>query len=190
MARLIPTLAALGAALMLTVAAFAQADSEDVRAAKLDLLFERLAESEDAAAAEPIEDEIWRIWASSGSDTVDLVMLRGLEALEKQEYAVALDMFSTAIELDPEFAEAWNKRATLYYVIDDYTASISDVGQVLALEPRHWAALAGLGIMMEEIGNNERALEAYRAALEINPHLEDVRASERRLTIEVEGRGI
>lgn len=156
----------------------------------LDRLFEELAQAEDAAQAAAIEDMIWRAWARSGSDTVDLIMARGLEALNAQDYAVALDMFSTAIELDPDYAESWNKRATLYYVINDYDAAIADVTQVLAREPRHWAALIGLAVMFDDLDRKEPALGAYRAALEINPQLEDAAEAIERLSVEVEGRGI
>ncbi|MEQ8748053.1 tetratricopeptide repeat protein [Pyruvatibacter sp.] len=156
----------------------------------LDRLFEELAQADDAAQAAAIEDMIWRAWARSGSDTVDLIMARGLEALNAQDYAVALDMFSTAIELDPDYAESWNKRATLYYVINDYDAAIADVTQVLAREPRHWAALMGLAVMFDDLDRKEPALGAYRAALEINPQLEDAAEAIERLSVEVEGRGI
>ena len=156
----------------------------------LDRLFEELAKADDAAQAAVIEDMIWQAWARSGSDTVDLIMARGLEALESQDYAVALDMFSTAIELDPDYAESWNKRATLYYVINDYDAAIADVTQVLAREPRHWAALMGLAVMFDDLDRKEPALGAYRKALEINPQLEDAAEAIERLSVEVEGRGI
>ena len=158
--------------------------------ADLDRLFENLAEAESPAEAALIESEIWREWSNSGSATVDLIMSRGLEALEAQDYAIALDMFSKAIEIEPDYAEAWNKRATLYYVINDYDAAIADVTQVLAREPRHWAALMGLEVMLDDLDRKEPALGAYRAAFEINPQLEDARVAVERLTVEVEGRGI
>lgn len=157
---------------------------------ELDRLFDQLAKAESPAEAALIEDEIWRQWSDSGSPTLDLIMLRGLKALEAQEYAVALDMFSTAIEIEPDYAEAWNKRATLYYVINDYDAAIADVTQVLAREPRHWAALMGLAVMFDDLDRKEPALGAYRAAFEINPQLEDAEAAIERLKVDVEGRGI
>ncbi len=164
--------------------------SSAASSAELDRLFEHLAEAESPDEAAVIEGEIWREWSNSGSATVDLIMSRGLKALEAQEYAIALDMFSTAIEIEPDYAEAWNKRATLYYVIDDYDAAIADVTQVLAREPRHWAALMGLAVMFDDLGRKEPALGAYRAAFEINPQLEDAEAAIERLSVEVEGRGI
>lgn len=179
-------LVAAGISLGASVASAQQSDATP----DLDRLFEELAQADDAAQAAAIEDMIWRAWARSGSDTVDLIMARGLEALNAQDYAVALDMFSTAIELDPDYAESWNKRATLYYVINDYDAAIADVTQVLAREPRHWAALIGLAVMFDDLDRKEPALGAYRAALEINPQLEDAAEAIERLSVEVEGRGI
>ena len=157
---------------------------------ELDRLFGQLAAAESPAEAALIENEIWREWSNSGSATIDLIMSRGLQALEAQEYAIALDMFSKAIEIEPDYAEAWNKRATLYYVINDYDAAIADVTQVLAREPRHWAALMGLAAMLDDLDRKEPALGAYRAAFEINPQLEDAKVAVERLTVEVEGRGI
>jgi len=158
--------------------------------ARLENLFDELARAGSPPEAALIESEIWRAWSDSGSPTVDLIMTRGLQALEAKEYAVALDMFSMAIEIDPDYAEAWNKRATLYYVIDDYDAAIADVTQVLAREPRHWPALMGLAVMFDDLDRKEAALEAYRRALEINPQLEDAQAAVDRLAVDVEGRGI
>jgi len=175
------------ATLLFASVATVQAASNTV---DLDRLFEKLAQSESPEQAAVIEEGIWQAWAQSGSATVDLVMLRGVKALTQQEYAISLDMFSTAIELAPDYAEAWNKRATLYYVIDDYDAAIADVTQVLALEPRHWAALMGLAVMFDDLGRKEPALGAYRAALEINPQLDDAQAAIKRLKVDVEGRGI
>jgi len=164
--------------------------SSSASTAELDRLFEHLANAESPDEAAVIEGEIWRQWSNSGSATVDLIMSRGLKALEAQEYAIALDMFSTAIEIEPDYAESWNKRATLYYVINDYDAAIADITQVLAREPRHWPALMGLAVMFDDLDRKEPALGAYRAAFEINPQLEDAEAAIERLSVEVEGRGI
>lgn len=162
----------------------------DVARGDIDALFEALARAEDPEQAAVIEAAIWRVWAHSGSDTVDLLMQRGLEALEARNFAVALDLLSSVVELAPDYPEGWNKRATLFFMIDDYQAAMADATQALALEPRHWPALMGLAIMFEDLGEPERALGAYRAALEINPQLEAARAAVERLEIEVEGRGI
>jgi len=166
------------------------AANDDARAAQLDGLFDALAASESAEEAAAVEAQIWRIWAYSGSPTVDLLMQRGLEAMASQEYAVALDLFSTVIDLAPDYAEAWSKRATLFYLIDDYEAAIADVTQTLVREPRHWAALMGLAVMFEDMGEDERALSAYRTTLQINPQLETAREAVERLSVAVDGRRI
>jgi Flp pilus assembly protein TadD len=95
-----------------------------------------------------------------------------------------------AVELAPDYPEGWNKRATLYYVIDDYEAAISDISQVLVREPRHWAALMGLAVMMDDLDRKDAALTAYRQAVAINPQLDDAHEAIKRLEVEVEGRGI
>ena len=186
-----PSLAAVLCAAIIAAAPLAADEQHDeARAAVLDRLFEELARSENPAEAAMVEGEIWRIWAKSGSDTVDLLMQRGLEALEAGDYAVSLDLFSTVIDIEPDYPEGWNKRAALYYLIDDYPAAIADATQTLAMEPRHWPALMGLALMFEGIGQPEQALGAYRAALAINPQLEDALDAVSRLAVEVEGRGI
>jgi len=161
-----------------------------VPAAPLDQLFAQLAQAQTPGEAERIEEAIWQAWSHSGSATVDFVMHRGSVALAARNYAAALDMFSVAIDLAPDYAEAWNKRATVYYLINDYEAAIADVTHVLAREPRHWAALMGLAVMFDDLDRKQPALEAYRAALKINPQLADARDAVDRLTIEVEGQGI
>ncbi len=94
------------------------------------------------------------------------------------------------VSLKPDFVEGWNRRATLYYLQNDYTRSMSDIEQVLAREPRHFGALAGLGMIMQELGDEKRALDAFRKALAINPHLEKVPDLVKTLTEKVEGRDI
>ncbi|WP_422004228.1 tetratricopeptide repeat protein [Pyruvatibacter mobilis] len=181
--RLLPAVAML-VPLLAAGSAHAQGTSD------LDGLFDKLAEAESPAEADLIENEIWRLWLQSGSATVDLMVARGTEALRSQDYAVALDLFSMAVELAPDYPEGWNKRATLYYVIDDYEAAISDISQVLVREPRHWAALMGLAVMMDDLDRKDAALTAYRQAVAINPQLDDAHEAIKRLEVEVEGRGI
>lgn len=159
-------------------------------AAKLDTLFARLAEAEDAASAKEIAKAIWQAWLESGSDTVDLLVLRATSAMEKEDYDVALHLLDAVVALEPNFAEGWNKRATVYYFRRDYDKSISDIGHVLALEPRHFGAMAGLGAMLKEIGRSDAALEIYRRALKINPHLSGAKRAIEELSVEVEGRDI
>ena len=90
----------------------------------------------------------------------------------------------------PTISRAWNRRATLYYLKNDYAHSLEDIRQVLIREPRHFGALAGLGMIMQDIGDEKRALEAFRKALAVNPHLEKVPELVKTLTEKVEGRDI
>jgi len=157
---------------------------------KLDELFARLAKAPDDASATEIANAIWRVWLESGSDTVDLLVLRATSAMQDKDYDVALKLLNIVVGLDPSYAEGWNKRATVHYLKHEYDKSISDIRHVLAIEPRHFGAMAGLGSMLKEIGRNAAALEIYRRALAINPHLDGAKRAIRELSVEVEGRDI
>ena len=103
---------------------------------------------------------------------------------------VALKLLDAVVKLRPDYVEGWNRRATLYYLKNDYAHSLDDIRQVLIREPRHFGALAGLGMIMQDIGEEKRALEAFRKALAVNPHLEKVPELVKSLTEKVEGRDI
>jgi tetratricopeptide (TPR) repeat protein len=180
----------LAGSLACSVPAFAQADREtsvapgaDVesetvkpsRAEQLNLLFATLKSSPDAEAAKAAEDDIIKLWLESGSDTVDLLMGWTLAAMEEKNYALALDYLDRIVTMKPDYAEGWNKRATVHFLVDDYSKAIADIERTLALEPRHFGALSGLGTIMRDIGDNRRAVTAYRQALEVDPHLDNVK---------------
>jgi len=103
---------------------------------------------------------------------------------------VALALLNATIKLRPDYVEAWNRRATLYYLTNDYPRSLADIKQVLVREPRHFAALAGLGMIMQDLGDDRRALDAFRQALAINPYIEKVPELVKSLSEKVEGRDI
>jgi tetratricopeptide (TPR) repeat protein len=103
---------------------------------------------------------------------------------------VALKLLDAVIKLRPDYIEGWNRRATLYYMQNDYARSLADIAQVLSREPRHFGALAGLGMIMQDLGEEKRALEAFRKALAVNPHLEKVPDLVKTLSDKVEGRDI
>jgi tetratricopeptide (TPR) repeat protein len=124
------------------------------------------------------------------SDTAALLMLRAKAAMDTQKADVALKLLDAVVKLRPDYVEAWNRRATLYYLKNDYVHSLEDIQQVLIREPRHFGALAGLGMIMQDIGEDKRALEAFRKALAVNPHLEKVPELVKTLTEKVEGRDI
>jgi tetratricopeptide (TPR) repeat protein len=156
----------------------------------LDFLFGALKAAPDEASAKHVEARIWALWMQTPSDTAALLMLRAKTAMEAQKIDVALKLLDSVIKLQPNYVEAWNRRATLYYLKNDYTHSLEDIRQVLIREPRHFGALAGLGMIMQEIGDEKRALEAFRKALAVNPHLEKVPELVKTLTEKVEGRDI
>ena len=110
--------------------------------------------------------------------------------MDAQQADVALKLLDAVVKLRPDYVEAWNRRATLYYLKNDFAHSIADIQQVLAREPRHFGALAGLGMIMQDLGDDKRALEAFRKALAINPHLEKVPELVKTLSEKVEGRDI
>ena len=156
----------------------------------LDFLFGALKAAPDEASAKHVEARIWAIWMQTPSDTAALLMLRAKAAMEAQQTDVALKLLDSVIKLRPDYVEGWNRRATLYYLQNDYAHSLADIQQVLTREPRHFGALAGLGMIMQDIGDDKRALDAFRRALAINPHLEKVPELVKSLSEKVDGRDI
>ena len=145
------------------------------KAERIDALFETLKTSTDEKTAKEAERTIVKLWLELGSDTVDLLMNWALAAMEAKKYPRALDFLDRVVLMQPDYVEGWNKRATVYFLMDDYNHSIADIGHVLSLEPRHFGALSGLGMIMRELGDDNRAMAAYRAALAVDPLLDNVR---------------
>ena len=156
----------------------------------LDFLFGALKAAPDEASAKHVEARIWAVWMQTPSDTAALLMVRAKAAMDAKQVDVALKLLDAVVKLRPDYVEGWNRRATLYYLKNDYAHSLQDIEQVLVREPRHFGALAGLGMIMQEIGDERRALEAFRKALAVNPHLEKVPDLVKTLTEKVEGRDI
>jgi tetratricopeptide (TPR) repeat protein len=156
----------------------------------LDFLFGALKAAPDETSAKHVEARIWAIWLQTPSDTVALLMTRAKAAMDAQNSDVALKLLDSVVKLRPDYVEGWNRRATLYYLRNDYARSLQDIEQVLAREPRHFGALAGLGMIMQDLGDEKRALDAFRRALAVNPHLEKVPELVKTLTEKVEGRDI
>jgi tetratricopeptide (TPR) repeat protein len=156
----------------------------------LDFLFGALKAAPDEASARHVEARIWAVWMQTPSDTAALLMTRAKAAMDAQQVEVALKLLDATIKLRPDYTEAWNRRATLYYLKNDYARSLADIQQVLVREPRHFGALAGLGMIMQDLGDDKRALDAFRKALAINPHLEKVPDLVKSLSEKVEGRDI
>lgn len=156
----------------------------------LDFLFGALKAAPDEASAKHVEARIWALWMQTPSDTAALLMTRAKAAMDTQNIDVALKLLDSVVKLRPDYVEGWNRRATLYYLKNDYVHSMEDIQQVLAREPRHFGALAGLGMIMQDIGDDKRALDAFRKALAVNPYLEKVPELVKTLSEKVEGRDI
>jgi len=162
----------------------ARADQNDPR---LGSLFDRLKSAPDAAAARAAELEIWRIWAVTADDQDRVLLERGVVAMNGGDFRTARAAYDLLVTRAPEFAEAWNKRATLFYLIGDDAASIADVERTLALEPRHFGALSGLGLIYTRQEQPEKALRSFEAALAIHPFLPGARASVEALREQLKG---
>ena len=160
------------------------------RTFNLDTLFDALKIAPDGESAKAIEDRIWATWMVSGSDTCNLLMDRVKNAADAKDYDLAIKLLDAVVAIKPDYVEAWNRRATVYYMKRDYGHALADIGEVLAREPRHFGALSGLGLILQEIGDDKHALEAYRKALAIDPHLEHVPDVVKTLREKVEGRDI
>lgn len=154
------------------VAAPAHADEAADRAA-LDRLFAELRTAPDAAAAQRIDDQIWRIWTSPSDDNLRLRMLDVLEARSNFDLRRALKLLDVLVADFPDYAEAWNQRATIHYMLGDYDASLADIERVLALEPRHFGALAGRVLIYLAEGKRQQALKDMVDALAIHPFLSE-----------------
>lgn len=160
------------ALLLLGAPAQGFADQNDER---LPDLFEELKAADDPVHAEEIEARIWQIWSRSGNGAVSILMRTGNQALQRRDYAGALIAYEKIVEMEPDFAEGWNKRATVLYLLGDFEGSLSDIRRTLILEPRHFGALSGLGLVYMQLERPDLALESFEEALEQNPHMEGVK---------------
>lgn len=156
----------------------------------LNFLFGALKAAPDQESAKYVEAQILTLWSRSSSDTTLLLMQRVKAATDAKQLDVALELLDAVLKLRPDYIEGWSRRATLNYMRNDYQRSLDDIEQVLIREPRHFGVLAGLGMIMQEFGDDKRALNAFRRALAINPHLESVQELVKTLTEKVEGRDI
>lgn len=157
------------------------------RARRLDELFSRLREADDPRQARVLEMQIALTLAQSGSDTADLLMVRATQAAQQQQQDLALSLLDSVIDLYPDYIEAWSRRATLYFARRELGRAVSDIEQVLRLEPRHFTAMVGLGMIFQQLGEDRQALAAFKRALEVNPHVERIPEIIRRLTPKVDG---
>tara|TARA_R110002110_G_scaffold278477_5_gene493705 strand:+ start:1370 stop:1921 length:552 start_codon:yes stop_codon:yes gene_type:complete len=133
-------------------------------------LFKLLRTSTEGIQAQILQNQIWTIWHQHDDPDVNRLMGRGIRAMHEADYPVALAAFDAVIELDVQFAEGWNKRATLYYLMGDYDRSVLDIQKTLQLEPRHFGALSGLGMINMALDRKDAAIAAFEQTIAVNPH--------------------
>ncbi len=138
----------------------------------LDALFD-----EDAGVRGLAEAAVWRVWSRSGDEKADALLASGVRNMEEGRMGPAVEDFTRVIELQPEFAEGWNKRATAYYIMGDLDQSLHDCDEVIKRNPSHFGALSGYGLIYVQRGELERALEYFERALAINPNMQGVQQS-------------
>ena len=147
----------------------------DQNSAKLPPLFDRLSKAGNPIEAENIARQIWRIWIHHKDPEVQRFMALGIAAMNQNNYEDAFNAFEHVVGIAPDFAEGWNKRATVNYILKRLSASMRDIERTLALEPRHFGALSGLAIIFDTIGNNKAAADAWDRALNVHPNIRGAR---------------
>lgn len=160
------------------------------RSERIDELFEELQRSPEGFDARVTEKTILNVFGQSGSATADLLMDRAASVILDGDLKTGLSLVNRVTELEPDFAEGYHRRSQIYFQQEDYTNAMADLQTVLRLEPRHFVAIRSLGFVLLETGDEEGALTAFRMALKLNPHLEDVQQAIKELSPDVEGRGI
>jgi tetratricopeptide (TPR) repeat protein len=157
---------------------------------RLDKLFDKLKEAENAQAAKSVASDIERAFEHSGSATADLIYARVKEAMTAQDFDAALDLIDYLVAMRPGWAEPYHRRAIIHFIRKDQDAAFRDIRETLAREPRHYHALAGLGSILKMQGDAKGAFKAYRRVLEIYPHFSDLKESVEKMRPEVEGQPI
>ncbi len=144
------------------------------RMADVDVLMRRL-EDDDGDVRGAAADAIWQIWSRSGDAEIDRLFARGVEHMQSQSFDDALKVFDEIVRRRPAFAEGWNKRATVYFLLGENEKSLRDCDQVLERNPRHFGALAGAGQIHLRLGHLQQALDFFQRALQVNPNLHAIR---------------
>lgn len=168
----------LGCVFSALLSGLAAADQKDPR---LDHLFAELHDASDVTAAAGIETRIWRIWLQYDDRSVAALMRHGVELMGTLRLDEAIAVLSEVVRRAPNFAEAWNKRATAFYLKQDLVSSMADIRRVLDLEPRHFGAISGLGLILIRRGDLGGALAAFEKVLSINPRSPSARVQAARL---------
>ena len=147
----------------------------EMRADQLDALLARLYTSDGGEASHAIEQKIWALWSTSDSPTAEALLQQATKAMNDGAPRESLSILNRLVGTYPDFAEAWNKRATLYYLMKRDEESLLDIQRVLDLEPRHFGALAGRGLIYQRQEKYSAAMDAFRRALKLNPGMDSVK---------------
>jgi tetratricopeptide (TPR) repeat protein len=156
-------------------------------AERLDGFFFELKRERDPNPAKRIADSIWTEWRKSGSATADQLMAWANEAMHDKRHFIALDLLDQVTVLMPDYAEGWNRRATLHYMMNNHSKSMADINRVLELEPRHFGALMGMGAILSEAGKDRAALGTYLKVLEVYPAMREAQTKVGQLSEELAG---
>ena len=159
----------------------------DDRQARLDELFAQLKRTPDPRLAKPLADGIWAQWFRSGSASIDLMMQWSNQAVEDRRFSMALDFLDQVVIRAPDYAEGWNRRATLHFTMNNYAKSMADIHKVLELEPRHFGALSGMATILERNGNKQAALTAWQRTLDVYPAMQAAQDAVVRLSDDLAG---
>jgi tetratricopeptide (TPR) repeat protein len=157
---------------------------------RLDALFGQLKRERNEKAAERIASRISEEWSHSGSASIDLMMTWSQTAMENKKFDVALDFLDQVVTMEPAYAEGWNRRATVHFMMQNYAKSMADISHTLELEPRHFGALSGMGQIMKNTGRDELALQAWQRVLDIYPMMRSAQNEVATLSEELAGEGI
>ena len=157
---------------------------------RLDALFGELKRERNEKAAERIAGRIWEAWSQSGSASIDLMMGWSKTAMDNKKFDVALDFLDQVVTMEPTYAEGWNRRATVHFMMQNYAKSMSDINHTLQIEPRHFGALSGMGQIMKNTGREELALKAWERVLDIYPMMRSAQNEVATLSEELAGEGI
>ena len=176
--------------LALAVLASPMGARADQTSPELDGLFERLKTISGTAETAAVEAAIWIIWIHRGTAEIDRDMALGIAAINEGDYRRSLSYFDRMVRTAPDFAEAWNKRATVHYLMGNFDASVADIRRTLALEPRHFGALSGMGLIYDAIGNRTAAAKVWEKALEIHPNMPGMKARIEELRAKAKGRAL
>ena len=149
--------------------------AQDTREVALDRLFASLHKTSDEQAAKGVEEKIWELWSRFDSPTAEVLLGQAVVAMGASDNAASLEILDRIVASYPTYAEAWNKRATLHFMLGNYEASLRDIDKVLDLEPRHFGALAGRGMIYQRQEKWSAALNAFREALSMNPNMTGIK---------------